>query len=186
MLSITEGYNNMWKSLVLPLVHSSQDLYLTVSAMPALHISTRKRSDFRLWELGTNLLVESSAMLCSELGHGTIEIATLATILLLAFWTKCSEGLSNRKVYIGAALEVLRKFLDMDLDNQSAPAGCLKELLVFLISNFLLMDALSSLMHAARAEDHLIIPWTLITTDKHCNRYHRIMWMIPSIIPYDP
>jgi hypothetical protein len=104
MLSITHGQNNLWQTLVLPLVRNSKSLFEAITAMTALHTST----DTTLRNHGETLMMQSILSVKHELSAQTPSITTLATILILSFWTRWDQGLKPGRVHLMGA----KAFLD--------------------------------------------------------------------------
>jgi hypothetical protein len=142
MLSVTHGQNNMWKTLVLPAVRSSESLYHAISAQSALHIST----DNRLRIHGTKLMAQSVRKPRHEI-KGGFGISTLATILILAFWAICDEGFRVKKLHIEGAFVVRDMIWSRSLGNES---GALlldsPPLFIFLSDACIYLDVLTRLI----------------------------------------
>jgi hypothetical protein len=155
MLSITGSQENMWKSLVLPLVHNSQSLCLAISALTALHISTNNTSSIQLHAHGAGLLLQSFRSLQSELNRTERMIGTLATIILLASWTGWSEGLHHAKTHMNGASALLSQIGSRYMQQTWRFSSNEKCALMFLVSTFVHIAALSSLVHAAIAKGNI-------------------------------
>ena len=78
-LSVADGQNNPWQTLVLPLVRNSPTLCLSISAVTALHIS----KDGELHCYGRELLSQSYTALIDEVKAETPHITTLHPFLFL-------------------------------------------------------------------------------------------------------
>ncbi|KAF8846689.1 hypothetical protein BDZ45DRAFT_637914, partial [Acephala macrosclerotiorum] len=187
MLSATNSQNNnMWQTLVLPLVHNSQSLCLAISAITALHISTG-RSDVQLHARGMNLMLQSLRVLRSELGGKTRKIATLATVLILAFWTSWNEGLHLGRKHVKGALVVLWELWSQSVKITSGSPPIDPISLAFLATTGFYMDARSSVVHATMAKDDYkmirkIIPEMPTPVETYLGKFEGNL----SSIPLDP
>ncbi|KAE9371846.1 hypothetical protein N431DRAFT_377881 [Stipitochalara longipes BDJ] len=148
MLAMTDGENNMWRTLVLPLVQSSQSLYHSIAAMTALHAST----DRQLHIYGTRLMGQSLVELNYELQGPTIDGMTIATILILAYWARWNQGSNTGKIHVDGAIAALR------LLQSRAPEVTLRSLpddksslMTLLSDTCVYMDSLSRLVSSASA-----------------------------------
>lgn len=145
MLAMTDGENNMWQILVLPLVHSSQSLYHAISAMTALHISTENR----LRKYGTLLMGKSIRNLVLDLRGDKIDGTTLTTILILAYFARWNYGSTTGKIHVDGAIAALRKVQSEHLQLGSRIVfGESRLLLTFLADTCSYMDILSRLVHS--------------------------------------
>jgi hypothetical protein len=166
----------MWKSLVLPLVHKSQSLCLAISALTAFYISTDNRSGTQLQAHGTSLLLQSLRSLQSDLGRKERITATLATIILLASWTSRSEGLRHAETHINGASAVLYQIASSYMQQQWTLSPKEKCALIFLISTFVHISALSSLVHAAIAiGDNRFLTYSMTSGMESFRRHHGIL-----------
>jgi hypothetical protein len=151
LLSATGGQNNIWQKSVLQLVRSShsQTLYHSISAVTALHIS----KEGALHDHGRELMSQSLAALDHEIEAETPSIATLATILLIAFWTRWDEGLYFGKKYIIGALSFLQTALSR-YGALSLSPGYSYSLFALLYDTCSRMDSLSRVVGSALATDY--------------------------------
>ncbi|PMD40344.1 hypothetical protein L207DRAFT_565825 [Hyaloscypha variabilis F] len=147
-LSVTGDEHNLWQKLVLPLVRNSQTLCDSISAVTALHIS----KDGALHVYGRELLTQSHEALWHEVEAETPSITTLATILILAFWTRWDEGLQFGKSHIICATTFLRKALSQ-YGALSLSPDFSYYLFTFLYNTYYRMDSLSRLVCSALQTD---------------------------------
>lgn len=103
MLAMTDGENNMWQTLVLPLVHNSLGLYSAIAAISALHTSTEQQ--LRLY--GTQLMGQCITELNRQLQGPKISGATLTIILILAYWARWNQGSNAGKIHLDGAIAAL-------------------------------------------------------------------------------
>jgi hypothetical protein len=146
MLSITVGQNNMWQNLVFPMVHSSPSLWNAISAMAALHIP----ADDRLRIHGAELMGRSIGALNQELQSQTFGVATVAAILILAFWARWDQGFHSGKAHVNGAIETLRIIGSQSLERASR-ASLNYDLtpLVFLSDSCIYVHILSRLVNSS-------------------------------------
>ena len=187
MLSIEGGQNNIWTRLVLPLVHHSQSLCLAISALTALHISPDNRSDVQLHKRGLNLLLESLGTLRRELNCRKHEVATLATIILLASWTGWSEGLRHAKTHMNGASAVLSQIASQYLKQAWRFSPTEKCSMIFLTSTFFHISALSSLVRAAMGKgDFKVVAHSTVAGIEDYQIRLEILWASQSSSSLDP
>lgn len=152
LLSSADGQQNLWETLVLHLVHDSDSpsLYEAISAVTALKVAT----DARLVIHGISSMDQSLISLNGELSGPAPSVTTLATVLLLAFWTRWDEGLHKGKVHIKGALALFLKvwsqYAKQPLEHSP---GDSYSLLAFLHDTCSRMDSLSRLVRAVMATD---------------------------------
>jgi hypothetical protein len=172
-LSVTDGEHNLWQKLVLPLVRNtqtksqsqSQTLCHSISAVTALHIS----KDRALHIYGRKLLTQSHKALWHEIEAETPSITTLATILILAFWTRWDEGLQFGKAHIICAMKFLRNALSQ-YGALSLSPDFSYYLFAFLYDTYYRMDSLSRLVCSALKTDQSRT-MSLPPFDKVCPAY---------------
>lgn len=151
MLSTADGHNNLWDKLVLPLWQNSSSLYNAIAAMGALQRATDSQLRFHGMEsLGKSL----NTLQPEVLGQTPCIITTLATVLLLAFWTRWDEGLHTGKLHIIGALrlltEVRSRYREGSLELSTSYSY---SLLAFMYDTCSRMDSLSRVVRSAMATD---------------------------------
>lgn len=149
LLSITDGPSNLWQTLVLPLVRDSQSLRESICAVTALHLSTE--NSLRLH--GIKLMGQTFTTLNCELQGQTASLTTLATILILAFWTRWDEGLNMGKVHIMGAMAFLLAVLSRYRKAVLGLSPSSHSLFAFLYDTCSRMDSLSRLVRSAIVTD---------------------------------
>jgi hypothetical protein len=147
MLSITSGQNNMWQTLILPLMRSSESLPHAISAITALHVSTLT-ADLQLHNHGSALIIHSLRILSSELSRPDFEISDLATILLLASWARWNDGFGRGKTHLKGAFAILQKTSSERRYIARKCSSAHTYSFLFLVSTFIHMDSLSDLVHS--------------------------------------
>jgi len=148
MLGMTDGKNNMWQTLVLPLVHDSDTLYQAIAAMTTLYTSSVNDHQLR----GTVLMVRTIARLNMELQSSMIGGMTLATILILAYWARWTQGSNAGKIHVDGAIAALRllRARAPEVKLRSLPDDK-RALMTLLSDTCVYMDGLSRLVNAATA-----------------------------------
>ncbi|PMD53284.1 uncharacterized protein K444DRAFT_172372 [Hyaloscypha bicolor E] len=131
MLSITSGENNMWQTLILPRMRSSESLPHAISAITALHVSTLI-ADVQLHNHGAASIIHSLRILSNELSRPGFEISALATVLLLASWARWNDSFREGKTHLKGAFAIVLK----------------------IVSTLFYMDALSDLVQSTISEEN--------------------------------
>jgi len=148
MLAMTDGKNNIWQTLVLPLVHVSETLYQAICAITTIHLSANGNHPLE----GTLLMNRSIRRLRSELQNATISGATLATILMLAYWARWYRGSTAGRIHVHGAVAALRllQSRDTEVALESLPVD--QHALMNLLSDTCFyMKSLSLLVNSATA-----------------------------------
>ena len=152
MLSIATGQNNLWQTLILPRMRSSESLPHAISAIAALHVSTLI-ADVQLHNHGSALIIHSIRTLNSELSRPEFGISALATILLLASWARWNDSFRLGKTHLDGAFAILRNLGSRRwyLAPKSSPDDPYSYM--FLTATSFRMGALSDLVQSTISEE---------------------------------
>jgi hypothetical protein len=154
MLSTTSGQINMWQTLILPRIRSSESLPHAVSAITALNVSTLI-ADVQLHNHGAASIIHSLRILSSELSRPEFEISTLATILLLASWARWNDDFGRGKTHLKGACAILEIISSKDRYIAWKSSSADTNSLLFLVSTFVHMHSLSVLVQSAITEENI-------------------------------